>query len=264
MKRNSRLSLTDKTTAALEDIGLTKTEIKAYLALLEKGTMPASEVSRVGRIPYSKVYDALEALRKKGWVEAQRSRPILYTARPPDSALEELRSRQESDRREKEQLILQDLKGIYEQRGQQERPEVWILRGNNEILARVKNTVLNSKRELMIALPTILAPFTKQISTLLAAMKEKGVKNLILTSSDAPKGSLDDLMEVAELRIRGTMFGGGVVADAKEVVLLLGGGESANSSLAIWADHPGLASFARDYFQFLWSSQETVKAKVKG
>jgi hypothetical protein len=60
------------------------------------------------------------------------------------------------------------------------------------------------------------------------------------------------------------MYGGGVIADSKDVVLLLGGGgsgEGASSALAIWADHPGLANFARDYFQFLWSSRETVKER---
>ncbi|MDG7021073.1 MAG: hypothetical protein JRN23_03995, partial [Nitrososphaerota archaeon] len=66
---------------------------------------------------------------------------------------------------------------------------------------------------------------------------------------------------------RKTMFGGGVIADSKEVVLLLGGGgsgEAASSPLAIWADHPGLASFARDYFEFLWDSRETVKQQAVG
>ena len=60
------------------------------------------------------------------------------------------------------------------------------------------------------------------------------------------------------------MYGGGVIADSKDVVILLAGGESgegASSALAIWADHPGLANFARDYFQFLWNSRETVKEK---
>jgi sugar-specific transcriptional regulator TrmB len=253
------LSLSEKAITALEELGLTKTEIKAYLALLEKGTMTASEISKVARIPYSKVYEALDVLHKKGWTMKQRSRPIIYAAKPPESAIEELRSRHESERRDREQLVLQELLGVYEKRGQQERPEVWILRGNNEIISRVKNAVLNSKSELLIALPPILAPFTKEITTLLAAVKEKGVKNLILTSS-APKEAVKELLEVAEVRARDSMFGGGVIADAKEVVLLLGG-EATNSSLAIWADHPGLASFARDYFQFLWNSEKTVKMK---
>ncbi len=256
------MTLSEKAASAIEGLGLTKTEIRIYVALLESGTLSASEVSRSARVPYSKVYQALESLHRKGWVERQRSRPILYTAKPPASALEELRSLRESEAREREKLALAELVGIYEKKGEQERPEIWILRGTSEILSRVKNTMLNSRNELLIALPVAIAPYADEVAALLAALKEKGVKTSILTSAGLTGDTLSALSTGAEVRTRKMMFGGGVIADSKEVVLLLGGGgrgESANSALAIWADHPGLASFARDYFQFLWNSRETLK-----
>ncbi|MGZ4850236.1 MAG: hypothetical protein ACXV2C_02515, partial [Candidatus Bathyarchaeia archaeon] len=58
-----------------------------------------------------------------------------------------------------------------------------------------------------------------------------------------------------ELRIRDHMFGGGIIADGKEAMLLLGDDKP---SLVIWSDHVGLVEFAREYFQFLWDSSETV------
>jgi len=256
------MSVSDKAATALEGLGLTKTEIRSYAALLEGGTMTASEVSRAARVPYSKVYQALESLHEKGWVDRQRSRPILYTAKPPESALEELRSQHESETREREKVALAELVSIYEKKGEQERPDIWILRGTSEILSRVKNTVVNSRNELLIALPVGIAPYAEQVASLLTAVKERGVKISILTSVGLPEESLSALSASSEVRTRKMMFGGGVVADSKDVVLLLGGGggkEGSNSALAIWADHPGLASFARDYFQFLWNSRETVK-----
>ena len=212
----------------------------------------------------SKVYDALEALHEKGWVERQRSRPILYTAKPPEGALEELRSQHETKARELEKVALAELTSIFEKKGEQERPDVWIMRGTAEILSRVKGTVVNSRDELLIALPVGIAPYADQVAGLLTAVKERGVKISILTSGDLPEDSLSALSVSAEVRTRKTMFGGGVIADSKDVVLLLGGGggKGANSALAIWAHHPGLASFARDYFQFLWNSRETVKEKA--
>jgi sugar-specific transcriptional regulator TrmB len=258
------LSVSDKAVSALEGLGLTKTEIRSYVALLEGGTMNASEVSRTARVPYSKVYQALESLHRQGWVDRQRSRPILYTAKPPGSALEELRSQHESEDREREKVALAELVGIYEKKGEQERPEIYILRGTSEILSRVKNTVLNSRNELLIALPLAIAPYADQVASSLKAIKERGVKISILTSLGLPLDTLVALSAGAEVRTRRMMFGGGVIADSKDVVLLLGGGgrgESANSALAIWADHPGLASFARDYFEFLWNSRETVVEK---
>jgi sugar-specific transcriptional regulator TrmB len=256
------LSVSDRASTALEGLGLTKTEIRSYVALLQGGTLAASEVSRAARVPYSKVYQALESLHRKGWVDKQQSRPILYTAKPPASALEELRAQHESETREREKVALAELVSIYEKKGEQERPEIWILRGTAEILARVKNTALNARDELLLALPVGIAPYSDQVASLLAAIKERGVKISILTSLGITEESFSALSAAAEVRTRRTMFGGGVIADSKEVVLLLGGGEGANSALAIWAAHPGLASFARDYFQFLWKSRETVKEKA--
>jgi HTH-type transcriptional regulator, sugar sensing transcriptional regulator len=259
------LSVSDRAAMALEGLGLTKTEIRSYAALLEGGTMTPSEVSKAARVPYSKVYQALESLHKKGWVERQRSRPTLYTAKPPESALEELRSQHESATREMEKVALAELVSIYEKKGEQERPDIWILRGAPEILSRVKNTIVNSRDELLIALPVGIAPYADQFTPLLTAVKEKGVKISILTSLGIPDESLAALSASAEVRTRRMMYGGGVIADSKDVVLLLGGGggsgAEASSALAIWADHPGLANFARDYFQFLWTSRETVKER---
>ncbi len=253
------MSLSDAAREALVALGLTGSEVKAYVALLRGGTMTANEVSREARVPYSKVYDALESLHDKGWVEEQKSRPIVYTAKPPDAALEELNSRQEMTRREKERIAREELMGVYVSRGEQEKPDVWIMRGTNEILSRVKNLLLNCRAELLIALPPQLLPFTEKIEPLLAALKEKGVKNLILTSPDLAGGVAERLSRFAEIRTRMTMYGGGLVSDSREVILLLGGGEQGTLPLAIWASHHGLASFAKDYFEFLWNSQGTSK-----
>lgn len=221
--------------------------------------MNASDVSREARIPYSKVYDALESLHRRGWVEEQKGRPIRFTAKPPDAALEELRARQDTERREREQIALDELMGIYVSRGEQEKPDIWIMRGTNEILSRVKNLLLNCRTELLVALPAQLLPFTERMEPLLGALKEKGVRSRILTSTDLPPAASDQLSRYAEMRARATMYGGGLVSDSREVVLLLGGGEQGSLPLAIWASHHGLASFAKDYFEFLWNSPGTAK-----
>ncbi|MBI3859841.1 MAG: TrmB family transcriptional regulator [Thaumarchaeota archaeon] len=253
------MSLSERAGGALEGLGLTGSEVKAYVVLLRGGSMTASDISREARIPYSKVYGALESLHKKGWVDEQKSRPIVYTAKPPDTALEELRSRQQTERMEKEQFALEELMRIYVSRGEQEKPDIWIMKGTNEILSRVKNLLLNCRTELLVALPPQLGPFTERIEPLLAALREKGVKTLVLTSHEFPKEGLGQLSRFAEVRTRKTMYGGGLISDSREVVLLLGGGDQGTLPLAIWASHHGLASFARDYFEFLWDSTGTSK-----
>ncbi|MDG6925709.1 MAG: TrmB family transcriptional regulator [Nitrososphaerota archaeon] len=253
------MSLSEKAGAALEALGLTKSEVRAYVALVGKGPMNASEISRAARIPYSKVYDALQALHTKGWIDEQHSRPILYTAKSPNTAMEEMNSRYGAERKEKELLALKELTGIYENKGEQERPEIWILRGTAQILSQLRSLVLDCRNEMLIALPTAIAPYAEEVVALLMALKEKGVRIEVLTGSDLDKEAVALLSTVAEVRMRNTLYGGGVIADSKQVVLLLGGGETEGAALAIWADHVGLAVFAKDYFQMLWNSEDTKR-----
>ena len=70
----------------LHEVGLTEYETRAYLILLEQGVMTASEVSEHGGIPYSKVYETLNSLEKKGWVEAERGRPTRYFPKAPSES----------------------------------------------------------------------------------------------------------------------------------------------------------------------------------
>jgi sugar-specific transcriptional regulator TrmB len=257
------MSVGENVEEALRFLGLSSNEVKAYITLLQGGSMTASEVSRQARIPYSKVYEALESLRKKGIVSQQRSRPVVFTPKPPDTAIDELRLRYEAERKEKEKIALESLMGIYSKRKLEEKPDIWILRGQNEILSHVKNILINCKSELLMVLPLQIGLYAESIVPLLAALKEKGAKIMILTSPELPSEALKHLSRHAELRVRKTMYGGGIIADEREVVLLLGSGKEENSPLAIWAQHPSLAAFAKDYFAFLWNSQGTTEPDSK-
>jgi HTH-type transcriptional regulator, sugar sensing transcriptional regulator len=254
------LSISDRAESAMERLGLTGSEVKAYMALLSGGSMTASAVSSAARIPYSKVYDALLSLKEKGWIEEQKSRPAVYTAKPPDAAVEEMRSRQEEERKEHEKVALAELMRAYADRGIQEKPDIWIMRGTGEILSRLKNVLANCRTEMLIAFPPQLTPFTEQMAPFLTTLKEKGVKNMILTTHETPKDAVKVLSQASEVRVRPTMYGGGIISDSKEVVLLLGGGEQGSEPLAIWASHRGLARFAKEYFEVLWDSKESEQA----
>jgi hypothetical protein len=52
-----------------------------------------------------------------------------------------------------------------------------------------------------------------------------------------------------------------VIGDGRHVVILLGEGSNAMEPIAIWADHAGLASFAKGYFQYLWDDSSLYGRK---
>lgn len=77
----------------------------------------------------------------------------------------------------------------------------------------------------------------------------------MLIGKDVEEQIIEKVMDVAEVRVRDHMFGGGVIVDSKEALLLLG---EEKPTLVIWSDHMGLVKFAKDYFQYLWNSSEII------
>ena len=256
---NSYNAGSDKTRRVLQDLGLTDYEIKVYLALLDNPASQASDVSRVAEVPVSKIYEVLANLEKKGWVESQQStRPARYYPKSPSTALQAVRIRQERELKSNEEYLLQELMPRYSKKETQEKPEIWIVRGEYNILAKVQETIDRCKREILVVVPSALNDVIDLVIPALTEVKNSGVSVRMLLSVQVNKDSLRKLASLSQVRLKENMFGGGVISDAREVILLLGGGnegvvDPSGSALAIWSDHAGLASFARSYFEFLWT-----------
>ncbi len=121
------MPVSEKTRRALKEFGLTEYEAKAYVSLVESGALAASELSRIASIPYSKIYEIIGNLERKGWVESEQGRPSKYYAKAPSTALESSRVRFETTLRASEADALLELRPLYEKKGVQEKPDIWIV-----------------------------------------------------------------------------------------------------------------------------------------
>lgn len=249
--------ISERTNKALKELGLTGYEIKAYISLLEFGTMTAAETSRRSGVPYSKIHEVLAGLEGKGWVESEHSRPSRFYPKSPSTALETIKMKLETERRRNEEHVMSELIPLYAQKGVREKPEIWIVRGEFNIMTKVKETIQSCEKELMIAVPSILGNAPQYLRPMLINLKEKGISVKMLASGLTDEEALT-MEQWAEVRLREQMFGGGVIGDAMQVVLLLGGGDEGSSYLAIWAEHSGLAKFAKDYFEYLWNDSKPI------
>jgi sugar-specific transcriptional regulator TrmB len=244
------LPISEKTRRALENLELTEYEVRGYTALLEHGAMTASRISEHADVPYSKVYEILGNLERKGWIETEHGRPSKYYPKSPSEAIATTKMRIEDTFNISQSQALRELQPLYERKETHERPDIWIVRGEYNILTKIRETLTRTKRELLIASPILPELVVANLVPILAHLKEQGVSISIMTSKKVGKESLKMMAEIADVRVRDQMFGGGVISDSEEVVLLLG--EEERTTLAIWADHIGLAKFAKDYFEFLW------------
>lgn len=262
----SILSISDRSRKAMESLGLTSYEIRVYLSSLETSAITAAEISKKSGVPYSKIYEVLNSLEEKGWLQSDSSRPQKFFPKPPSTALEIMKSRHENRFRESKEVIVNELMPVYTKSGMRERPEIWVTTGIMNILSKVNEVIENTHQELLVAVPQLAENVAKPLQPVLRTMHEKGVKINILASARINGDTIKTMSRVADVRIKEGLFGGGVIGDGKHVVILLGEGTAdggGGEPVAIWADHAGLAGFAKGYFQYLWQDSVFQDSGVK-
>ena len=75
-------------TVSLEEFGISKYEAQAYVTLISKGTISASELAYYSDIPRTKIYPTLLKLENKKLVIISKSKPIMCTALSPEDAFD--------------------------------------------------------------------------------------------------------------------------------------------------------------------------------
>jgi sugar-specific transcriptional regulator TrmB len=255
----SRTPVSVKAERALRDIGLTEYETMAYLSLVKAGEFTANDVSSSTTIPYSKVYTVLDTLEKKGWVEVRGGRPRMYYPRSPVEAMRSEKTRQEDRFEKNREMVVSELQAVYEHREIKEKPEIWIIRGEDNIISRIRETITGAKKELMVALPVLPMPLVMKVIPTFQAQMDRKLQVQLLTTREAEKALPDMLVHLTEVRTRDDMFGGGIVADGHETLLFLNQGIEREESLAIWSDHVGLNMISRGYFKHLWETSSPVQ-----
>jgi HTH-type transcriptional regulator, sugar sensing transcriptional regulator len=75
---------------SLEEFGLSKYEAKAYLTMIGKGSLSASEIAYYSNLPRTKVYPTLKKLEKKKLSVISQQNPIICSAISPEEAFGEI------------------------------------------------------------------------------------------------------------------------------------------------------------------------------
>lgn len=246
------MSMSDRTRRALAGMGMTGYEIRAFSGLLA-GEMTASDLSGRTGVPYSKIYEILGTLEEKGWIGSDESRPTRYFAKSPATGVEATRQKREAEFEKGKETILAELVPLYERSGSSERPEILVIWGAANIAGKALEMVGQCRSEVMVALPEAGKALVSRALPKLRLLHDRGVKITVLTSDRTDKESLRAASRVATVKTRSGLFGGGVIADRRHVMILLGQeiGGGGGEAVAIWAEHAGLAGFASEYFEYL-------------
>ncbi|MHA1237670.1 MAG: TrmB family transcriptional regulator [Candidatus Odinarchaeia archaeon] len=241
------MTVSKKAYDALKSFGLSPNEIKIFTTLVEKGKLSAKELSWISGVPESRIYEVLNHLEKNGWIEPQEGRPKKFKARSPNEVIRAVKLRKQAELDKLESEIVSELQPIYDKTSEAERPDVWILRGEENILSKARAMISGAEKSVFIALPNIYEDRLNLLYPTFRVLNEKGVKIKLLLSGEIGEEHLEKLRKIADVRIENKLFGGGIIVDSREVMIIL-----ANPILGIWSDHIGLAKVAAGYFEYTW------------
>ncbi|MEJ2259029.1 MAG: helix-turn-helix domain-containing protein [Nitrosopumilaceae archaeon] len=139
-------------TVSLEEFGLSKYEAQAYVALISKGTISASELSYYSDIPRTKVYPTLLKLENKKLVIISKSKPIMCTAIAPEDAFDSIIHEQINKVNAMNTLVSKLKKASEESRktrGSEEKRYYQI--SANNVLSQLQKMIEGSKSSIQIA-----------------------------------------------------------------------------------------------------------------
>jgi sugar-specific transcriptional regulator TrmB len=202
---------------ALEALGLTEYEAKAYFSLVEMGASNAGDISKHTEIPHSKIYEVLMRLEKRKIVEVQKGRPLFFKAIKPSIAIGIMEAdlkaslqhdffRKKSDLEtifhqrlteiSEAQAKLSDLDNFYEKNESIEPSEefIWTIKGKDNLNNQAKEIILSASTEVRLMIP--LDDFSELDSTI-KTIRSKGIKVQLVIHE--PTKSVQKLKESAEI-----------------------------------------------------------------
>jgi len=140
-------------TVSLEEFGLSKYEAQAYVALISKGTISASEIAYYSDLPRTKVYPTLLKLENKKLVIISKSKPIMCTAIAPEDAFDPIIDEQINKVNAMNTLVSKLKKASEESRKSRgsEEKRYYQLSANN-VLSQLQTMIDGSKSSIQITI----------------------------------------------------------------------------------------------------------------
>jgi sugar-specific transcriptional regulator TrmB len=207
----------------LKSFGLSDYEAKALLALLSRGTLTAKEIAEIARIPRTSVYDVMNSLMARGFVESF-GKPLRFKALS-SSEIIALLSKKLNDGLE---FLKRELPKIEAE----EVEEVKVYRGDL-VLEKFKEFVSKSKDVITVLLTTI----TDEIAKILNSAKCK----LVVISSNPNAVKADERYKFRDKEFSRGVCHGLVIFDDNRVMFLF----MNNQKLAIVGEGYGVIQFSK-------------------
>ena len=244
-------------TVSLEEFGLSKYEAQAYVSLIAKGTITASELAYYSEIPRTKIYPTLLKLEKKKLTIISKSKPIMCTAIAPEDAFDGI-IHEQINKVNAMNTLVSNLKKASEEsrksRGSEEKRYFHI--GANNVLAQLQIMIEGSKSSIKIVVDQwgfgLLAECKEQLLSVLR--RNLDVKLLVSPTQICSESyrAIPDGVEIRASEITQNCF----IFDETELLLV----NNTNGKGAIFSSTEILGINQEKVFSNIWKNATKTKA----
>jgi len=262
--------LSRESVEALEIMGLTDYEIRAYVALTSLISADAAEISLAGNIPRSKVYEVLKNLVKKNFIEMNKGKPLKFTVIPPHDVFhktsEHIKNRLE--------LAEAELSNVYESQIPQVPAPIWLIHGQEKIINKEIELISRAEESIFI-LGGLM--FQGELDRLKESLSKSVKKNMDIKILTAPVCSVNNqevytqavLQDLPiEIKFFPVPFIKLVVRDKKEMLIafckISGDTALSETAIAIWNQYSEFVDTITGVYEFIWKTnffEEGLKIK---
>jgi len=238
-------------TVSLEEFGLSKYEACAYVSLISKGTISASELAYYSELPRTKVYPVLLKLEKKKLVIMSKSKPIMCSAISPEDAFDEI-IQEQINKVNAMNTLVSNLKKMSEEskksRGTEEKR--YFNLNSNAVLNQLKTMIDGSESSIHIMVDQwglgLLAECKEQILTVL---RRKLEVKIIIPPSLIGSESIKNIPDEVKIRIS-DIIQNCFIFDQTELLLI----DSENGKGATFSSTEILGTNQMKIFSHVWKN----------
>ncbi|MHA1299692.1 MAG: TrmB family transcriptional regulator [Candidatus Helarchaeota archaeon] len=250
----------------LKELGFTDYESQIYLTLITKGPLNAKDLSRYSRVPYSRIYQIIQALcDKKFIIRDDNSRPTVYNATPPMEALRTARKRYFDEIDRKTKYLFDELNPLFLLKSLPQRCDLFFIEGKDSCLIKMEKIINKARKSI-----SIVTTFTEMLEAIYPVLEKMRLKGMYDIQLLIPNGRFENefnqflfykkYLKIAEIRKTSNLFGNLVVIDdGLEFILfyekkLLDKG----SFSGFFSEEPLICHFILEMFNFLYKNAERV------
>jgi len=205
--------------ANLEEFGLSKYESMAYITLVSRGTLGASEIAYYSNLPRTKIYTTLKKLERKKLSTISSQKPMIATATPPNEAFEEIITLQER-RLETMRRISNNLEKLKEEGKKVYEEKKYLILEPNVVVQKIEELISSTKSNIDLILDSWGQNVILQSKSSLSEIARKGIKiNMLVGIESIIDDSLGTFPNSIEIR-SDNVSGNILIFDFKKIIFI--------------------------------------------